>query len=83
MRANFANRVWNVDGVGIRRRWGFPLAVEDSVLDRMAPASRSGLDVQDGLELAGVQADDDAEQLERFRHCLGGALPADFTPAIR
>ena len=58
------------------------VVVEDLVLGRNALRPGSGLDVQDGLELAGVRADDDAAQVERFRRCLDGALPADFTPAL-
>ncbi len=66
------------DAIAVALSLHVPVMVESSVLENAAVTPGSGLNVHEGLETAGVAADDDAEQLARFHRFLDTASPADF-----
>lgn len=68
------------DAIAVALNLDVPVMVENAVLEQAAVRPGSGLDVQEGLETAGVAADDEAEQLARFQRFLDSASPADFLP---
>lgn len=68
------------DAIAVALNLDVPVMVENAVLEQAAVLPGSGLDVQEGLETAGVAADDEAEQLARFQRFLDTASPADFLP---
>jgi hypothetical protein len=68
------------DAIAVALNLDVPVMVENAVLEQAAVLPGAGLDVQEGLETAGVTADDDAEQLVRFQQFLDSASPADFLP---
>lgn len=69
------------DAIAVALSLDVVVMVENGVLDRTAATPGEGLDVDNGLETAGVQAVDDAARLECFRRFLDTATPADFAPA--
>ena len=68
------------DAIAVALNLDVPVMVENAVLDLTAVAPGACLDLCDGLDTAGVAADDDSDQIERFRCFLDTASAADFLP---
>lgn len=68
------------DAIAVALNLDVPVMVESAVLEGAAVVPGAGLDMQEGLDTAGMAADDDVEQLMRFKLFLDSASPADFLP---
>jgi bifunctional DNase/RNase len=71
------------DAIAVAMSLDVPVMVESAVLEQAAVTAGTGLDLQNGLATAGVAADEEADEVERFQRFLDTASAADFMPTAQ